>query len=148
MPCVRPIKHRRFLSHFPPGSMRCRFNPELVIPLPHAMMNVFTRSESKTTCGPATSPLSPLTPTASLPQLVPKPPGEVSRVGRGGYTLKDVLEGQHGWEDGLYDQIRVCYSLLCYCHLYCHLRRFSGKGTLVGRRIFGHVPCLFRSSQE
>ncbi|KAI9439150.1 hypothetical protein H4582DRAFT_1800756, partial [Lactarius indigo] len=38
--------------------------------------------------------------------LIPKPLGEVGRIGRGGYTLKDILEQQHGWEDGLYQTIR------------------------------------------
>ena len=109
MPCVRPnlSKQHRFLSHFPPGSMRCRFSPELVTLLSHAMMNVFPKSENESTCGSPSSPPSPLTPTAPSPQLVPKPSGEVARIGRGGYKLKDVLERQHGWEYGLYDKIRV-----------------------------------------
>lgn len=63
--------------------------------LPHSMMTAF--------CKPGSDP----TPTALPEQLIPKPPGEVSRVGRGGYTLKDLLEGEHGWKDGLYDKIRV-----------------------------------------
>jgi hypothetical protein len=72
------------------------------------MMGAFPKSESESTCGCPTSPLSPLTPTTSFPQqLIPKPPGEVSRVGRGGYTLKDHLETQHEWKSGLYDKIRV-----------------------------------------
>jgi hypothetical protein len=106
MPCIRynTRDHRRFLPHFPPGTMRCEFSPELVPPLLHAMMRTFPKAESEPLCGSPTSPLSPLTPTAFL---IPKPPGEVSRVGRGGYTLKDVLEEQHGWKDGHYDKIRV-----------------------------------------
>lgn len=109
MPSVRHNchNHRRFLPHFPPGSMRCEFSPELVPPLPHAMMKVFPRSDSDLTYGSPPSPLSPLTPTGLPQQLIPKPPGEVSRVGRGGYKLKDLLEGRHGWKDGLYDKIRV-----------------------------------------
>ena len=105
MPCERLHKHRRFLPHLLPGSMRCRFSPELVTPLPHAMMKVFPKTETEFTGSPP-SPLSPLTQSASFP-LIPKPLGEVARIGRGGYKLKDVLEKQHGWEDGLYDQIRV-----------------------------------------
>lgn len=110
MPCVRPTprQHRRFLPHFPPGSMRSRFSPELVPPLPHAMRDVFPKLENDPTDGPLRSPPpSPLTPTASPSPLIPKPSGEVGRVGRGGYTLKDALEQQHGWEDGLYHKIRV-----------------------------------------
>jgi hypothetical protein len=106
MPCIRRDHrdHRRFLPHFPPGPMRCEFSPELVPPLPHAMMGAFPKSESEPTYG---SPISPLTPTAFPQQLIPKPPGEVTRVGRGGYTLKDLLEGQSEWKSGLYDKIRV-----------------------------------------
>src|ERR1700733_3308684 len=104
MPCIRHNHrdHRRFLPHFPPGPMRCEFSPELVPPLPHAMMEAFPKSESEPTHGSPTSPLSPLTATSF--QLIPKPPGEVSRVGRGGYTLKDLLEEQHEWKSGLYDK--------------------------------------------
>jgi hypothetical protein len=105
MPCIRQNHrdHRRFLPHFPPGPMRCQFSPELVPPLPHAMMEAFPKFESEsTTYGSPTSPLSPLTQTSI--ELIPKPPGE---VGRGGYTLKDLLEGQHEWKSGLYDKIRV-----------------------------------------
>ncbi|KAI0280566.1 hypothetical protein BC826DRAFT_878847, partial [Russula brevipes] len=41
---------------------------------------------------------------------IPKPSGEVSCIGRGGYALKNVLEQEHKWEDGLYQKIRekVC----------------------------------------
>ncbi len=105
MPCICG-DHCRFLPHFSPGPMRCEFSPELVPPLPHAMMRAFPRSESETLHGSPTSPLSPLTPTGFSLQLIPKPPGEVTHVGRGGYRLKDILE-QHGWKDGLYDKIRV-----------------------------------------
>jgi hypothetical protein len=89
--------------------MRCRFSPELVSPLPHAMRNVFPREYDSDPRGisPVSSPPSPLTPTGISPLLIPKPTGEVSRVGRGGYTLKNVLEQEHGWEDGLYHKIRV-----------------------------------------
>ena len=106
MPSIRHNhrEHRRFLPHFPPGPMRCEFSPELVPPLPHAMMGAFPKPENETTYR---SPTSPLTPTEIPQQLIPKPPGEVSRVGRGGYTLKDLLEGQYEWRSGLYDKIRV-----------------------------------------
>lgn len=66
------------------------------------MKGEFPKSESETPYGSPT----PLTPTTFRQQLIPKPPGEVSRVGRGGYTLKDILEEQHGWINGLYDKIR------------------------------------------
>ncbi|KAH9174005.1 hypothetical protein EDB89DRAFT_1849534 [Lactarius sanguifluus] len=70
------------------------------------MRGVFQKSlENDSADGPSTPP-SPLTPTAS-PSLIPKPSGEVGRVGRGGYTLRDILEQQHGWEDGLYQKIRI-----------------------------------------
>jgi len=78
--------------------MRCRFNAELVSPLSHSMMYVFPKSEKGPIGGSSTE---------TLPPLIPKPSGEVSRVGRGGYTLKTVLEQEHGWENGLYNQIRV-----------------------------------------
>ena len=78
--------------------MRCEFSPELVPSLPHAMTTMFPKLDRDLTYRSPTPPLSP---------LIPKPPGEVSRVGRGGYTLKEILEGQHGWKDGLYDNIRV-----------------------------------------
>lgn len=145
MPCVRPVlhKHRRFLPHLPPSSMRRQFSPELVTPLPHAMGNIFPKSENEFTDRLSSSPLSPLTPIASLPQLIPKPSGEVTRIGRGGYKLQDVLENQHGWDHGLYDRIRV--KVIC-SYLLVTLRPFSGKGTLIGGRIFGHIHSLFCSS--
>jgi len=89
--------------------MRCDFSPELVPPLFHTMRGVFQKKlENDPTDGPIRSPpLSPLTLTASTPSLIPKPLGEVGRIGHGGYSLKDVLEQQHGWEDGLYHKIRV-----------------------------------------
>ena len=111
MPCTRPIVHRqrRFLPHFPPGLMRCRFSPELVSPLPHTMRKVFSKSEDQPTDGSLISPpsTSSRTQTKSVSLLIPKPRGEVSRVGRGGYTLKNVLEQDHGWKDGLYHSVRV-----------------------------------------
>lgn len=113
MPCIRPNirQPRRFLPHFPPGSMRCRFSPELVPDLPHAMSKVFPKTES----GPdiivdlSTFLLSAsASGSGSSPPLIPKPSGEVGHVGRGGYTLKTVLEEEHGWENRLYNKIRVC----------------------------------------
>jgi hypothetical protein len=72
------------------------------------MLHVFPMLESGPFSGSSmTSPPSPLTLTESSPSLIPKPSGEVSRVGRGGYTLKNVLEQEHGWENGLYHNIRV-----------------------------------------
>jgi hypothetical protein len=105
MPCVRPHSRqpRRFLPHFPPGSMRCQFSPELVPTLPHAMITVFP----KTDCGSKSGSSTTFSP------LIPKPSGEVSRVGRGGYTLKTVLEQEHEWENGLYNKIRVLTEPLC-----------------------------------
>lgn len=140
MPCVRH-NHRRFLPHFPPSPLRCEFGPELVAQLPHAMMIVFPKTESESPCG-WPSLLSPVIPTAFPRQLIPKPPGEVSRVGRGGYTLKDVLEGQDRWQNGLYDKIRV----LPLVHMHpSYSGPFSGKGSLNSRKTFGHAPCSFRS---
>ena len=143
MPCIRPNhrNHRRFLPHFPPGPMRCEFSPELVPSLPHAMMEGFPKSESEARYGLP----SPLTPTTFPRQLIPKPPGEVSRVGRGGYTLKDLLEEQHGWKNGLYDTIRVFAT---HSHTSVILRAFSGKGSLNGGQIFGHDHRLFFSREE
>ena len=72
------------------------------------MREVFLKVENERTVAPSSSPpLSPLTPTGSTHQLIPKPSGEVGRTGRGGYSLKDVLRQQHGWEDDLYHKIRV-----------------------------------------
>ena len=109
MPCVHPItcQHHHFLPHLPPGTMRCQFSPKMVSPLPHAMMHVFAKLETNTTRSPISPPPSPLTPTVSSLLLIPKPSGEVSHVRRRGYTLKDVLEQEHGWENGLYHKIRV-----------------------------------------
>ncbi|KAH9016165.1 hypothetical protein EDB85DRAFT_1898312 [Lactarius pseudohatsudake] len=102
MPCAR--SPRRFLPHYPPGSLQCRFSSELVSPLPHAMKLVFAKLDNGPADGTLGSPPpSPLTPIA----LIPKPSGVVGRVDRGGYTLRDVLEQEHGWEDGLYYKIRV-----------------------------------------
>ena len=100
MPCERR-QNRRFLFLFPASAMRRRFSPELVPLLPHSMRKVFIKSEDDS------QPLSPHTPIASSLSLIPKPPGEVGHVKRGGYTLRNVLEKQHGWENGLYDKIRV-----------------------------------------
>ncbi|KAH9011561.1 hypothetical protein EDB85DRAFT_2159849 [Lactarius pseudohatsudake] len=106
MPCIRSTPHRRFRPHFPPGSLQCRFSPELVSPLTHAMKLVFAKLNNGPADGtlesPPPSPLTPIAPTS----LIPKPSGVVGRVGRGGYTLRDVLEQEHGWEDGLYYKIR------------------------------------------
>jgi len=115
MPCLCSTHHRHhchFLPHFPPRSMQCQFSLELVSPLPHAMREVFPKSEGDPICGSPTSPLSPLTLTGSSPPLIPKPSGEVSRIGHGGYTLKNVLEQEHKWEDGLYQKIRVYNVIL------------------------------------
>ncbi|KAH8994093.1 hypothetical protein EDB86DRAFT_3078280 [Lactarius hatsudake] len=106
MPYIRSTPHRRFRPHFPPGSLQCRFSPELVSPLTHAMRLVFAKLNNGPADGtlesPPPSPLTPIAPTS----LIPKPSGVVGRVGRGGYTLRDVLEQEHGWEDGLYYKIR------------------------------------------
>ncbi|KAH9026537.1 hypothetical protein EDB85DRAFT_2149132 [Lactarius pseudohatsudake] len=110
MPCTRSTSHRRFRPHFPPGSLQCRFTPELVSSLTHAMKLVFAKLDNGPADGtlgsPPPSPLTPIAPTS----LIPKPSGEIGRVGRGGYTLRDVLEQEHRWEDGLYHKIRerVC----------------------------------------
>ena len=90
--------------------MRISFSPELVPLLPHAMRKVFPKLENDLTDGPLRSllPLSPLTPVTSTPPLIPKPLGEVGHVKHGGYMLRDVLEKQYKWEDGLYHKIRVC----------------------------------------
>lgn len=146
MPCVRLDRrsHRRFLPHLPPGSLRCEFGPELVPPLPHAMMSEFPKTESELPCGSPTPLPPPVIPTAFPQRLIPKPPGEVSRVGRGGYTLKEVLEGKHGWNSGLYDQIRVFPTHLIHSSSVI-LRSFSGKGSLNSGQTFGHVAYSFRS---
>ncbi|KAH9016473.1 hypothetical protein EDB84DRAFT_1443106 [Lactarius hengduanensis] len=70
------------------------------------MRGVFQKRLENDSADGSSPPPSPLTPTAS-PSLIPKPSGEVGRVGRGGYTLRDILEQQHGWEDGLYQKIRI-----------------------------------------
>ncbi len=107
MPCIRHNHHdhRCFLPHFPSGPMRCEFSSELVPPLPHAMREAFPKLESEPIYGSPSSPLSP--PTLTSFQLILKPPGGVSHVSCGGYTLKNLLEGQHKWKSGLYDKIRV-----------------------------------------
>ncbi|KAH8999753.1 hypothetical protein EDB92DRAFT_1940579 [Lactarius akahatsu] len=106
MPCIRSTPHRHFRPHFPPGSLQCCFSPELVSPLTHAMKLVFTKLNNGPADGmlesPPPSPLTPIAPTS----LIPKPSGVVGRVSRGGYTLRDVLEQEYRWEDGLYCKIR------------------------------------------
>lgn len=88
--------------------MRCQFSLELVPPLPHTMRDVFPKPENNPIGGLSMSPpLSSLTPTGSSLPLVPKPSGEVSRVGCGGYMLKNILEQDHGWENERYHKIRV-----------------------------------------
>jgi hypothetical protein len=88
--------------------MQCHFSPELVPTLHHTMRDVFSKLENEPTVGSLRSPpLSPLTPTGSTHLLIPKPLGEVGRTSHGGYSLKDVLQQQHGWEDDLYHKIRV-----------------------------------------
>ncbi|KAH9020136.1 hypothetical protein EDB85DRAFT_2153274 [Lactarius pseudohatsudake] len=109
MPCTRSTSHRRFRPHFPPGSLQCCFTLELVSPLTHAMKLVFAKLDNGPADGtlgsPPPSPLTPIAPTS----LIPKPSGEIGRVGHGGYTLRDILEQEHGWEDGLYHKIREEY---------------------------------------
>ncbi|KAH9174106.1 hypothetical protein EDB89DRAFT_1904821 [Lactarius sanguifluus] len=106
MPCVRSTLHRHFHPHFPPGSLQCRFSPEPVSLFTHAMKLVFAKLDNGPADGTLRSPPPlPLTPIAPI-SLIPKPSGEVSRVSRGGYTLKDVLKQEYGWEDGLYHKIR------------------------------------------
>jgi hypothetical protein len=141
MPCIRRNhrNHRRFLSHFPPGLMRCKFNPELVPELSYAMRKVFPKSESKPWYG------LPMPLTLTTFQLIPKPLGEVSRVGHGGYTLKDLLEEQHGWKNELYDNIRVLFTIHSYASVI--LSPFSGKGSLNSGQIFGHYCHLFFASK-
>ncbi|KAH8978133.1 hypothetical protein EDB86DRAFT_2837042 [Lactarius hatsudake] len=98
MPCIHSTPHRHFRPHFPPGSLQCRFSPELVSPLTHAMKLVFAKLNNGPADGtlesPPPSPLTPIVPTS----LIPKPSGVVGRVGRGGYTLRDVLKQEHGKE--------------------------------------------------
>jgi len=147
MPCIHLIAHRQrhFLPHFLPGSMRCRFSPELVSSLPHAMRNVFSKSENQAIDVSSISPpsSSSLTQTKSSSLLIPKPQGEVSRVGRGGYTLKNVLEQEHGLEDGLYHKIRVWTTVL---QRNLCAKMFSGESMLSGRQISRYIPCIFHSS--
>jgi hypothetical protein len=91
--------------------MRCEFRrPELIPSLPHAMMQTFPKTEIIDSLSKfLPSPLLMTTPSGSSSSLslIPKPRGEVTRIGRGGYTLKRVLEEEHEWKDGLYDEIRV-----------------------------------------
>lgn len=42
------------------------------------------------------------------PKKIPKPPGEASRPGRGGYTLRVVL----GWNPKDYKKVLVCESVV------------------------------------
>lgn len=107
LPIPAPPQQRSFLPHLPPSLMRYDFGSELVPRLPHLLRLEFPLETDLTdgiSLPPSSSP-------RALP-LIPKPPGEVGRVGRGGYTLKDVLEQQHEWEDGLYLKIRVGFTQL------------------------------------
>ncbi|KAJ3854269.1 hypothetical protein EV368DRAFT_63428 [Lentinula lateritia] len=49
--------------------------------------------------------------------LIPKPPGEVGRPGRGGYSLFEVL----GWPKKKYDKVKKYINTLVEDHLECEL---------------------------
>ena len=51
--------------------------------------------------------LSPPTLTSLKPIVFSNNNSPHTRVGRGGYMLKDLLEVQHEWRSGLYDKITV-----------------------------------------
>ncbi|KAH8983005.1 hypothetical protein EDB86DRAFT_2834163 [Lactarius hatsudake] len=92
MPCIRSTPHHRFRPHFPPGSLQCRFSPELVSPLTHAMKLVFAKLNNGPADGtlesPPPSPLTPIAPTS----LIPKPSGVVGRVGLWGERVRCLAD--------------------------------------------------------
>jgi hypothetical protein len=108
-----PPDHRRIQRYFHPLSSRARFSPERVLISP-------TRSTRYTVFGPDNG--NPRRPASShigptdifednapalfrLPtdDLVSKPNGEVTRISRDGYNLRDQL----GWKPDFYSEVQV-----------------------------------------
>ncbi len=149
MPCIHSTihQHRRFLPHFPPGSMQCDFSPELVPLLFHAMRGVFQKKlENDPTDGPIRSHLC-----RRSHRLRPLHHSYWSLQGKlaasvvGDTPLKMSLNNSMGGKMDF--TIKSGYNLLV-CHTVVALRLFLGRGTFFGWRIFGYDSRLFCSSNK
>lgn len=96
------VPKRRFQCHFPPLSNRSIFRGEaLLTGIPLATRTAFSFEEE-----PAPQRSLPSAGDRSSRKLIPKPPGEVSRLSRGGYNLGETL----GWSKEDYGAVRVCLT--------------------------------------
>lgn len=104
MPAIRALGSR-IHRHFSPLTVRTVFKPERFrTPSPIDFQMQYS-------VGPHNSkdpPANTLASTSRMYPLVPKPPGEVSRIKRGGYTLQKVLM----WDDEEYKnrQVSPCFT--------------------------------------
>lgn len=56
--------------------------------------------------------------------LIPKPPGEAGRPGRGGYNLQEALQ-KHGWENAKFSKLRVSsFALSCWYSSYYYWQEY------------------------
>lgn len=98
---VQTTVYTRAHRHFCPLVFNTLFLREgLLICPPLTFTRVFIREAPRS---PSVQP----TLGSSRPQKIPKPPGEVTRLKRGGYTLEDKLYVSHE----LYKTIQVCTYL-------------------------------------
>ncbi|TDL24043.1 hypothetical protein BD410DRAFT_703608, partial [Rickenella mellea] len=90
---------------YPPLTLRVRFSPERLMASAPALTlrRIFDITESTGDSGWG--------PTRSFP--IRKPPGEVTRLKRGGYNLKD----QVGWSQDIYDMVKEYLNELVEEHL-------------------------------
>jgi hypothetical protein len=109
MPKASTNTHR-IQRHFLPIIYRSRFSPErLLTPPPNPFRTLYSIEPTPLT--PPPSPTDSLALTANTDTdevgneapLIPKPPGEVARPGRNGYTLRAVVP----WDDVTYHQVHV-----------------------------------------
>lgn len=90
-------RQRRIQRQYLPHTMRVLFYPERLLPP--------SPSPARRVVAPEAVP-----PTVSVAVLlssmesIPKPNGEVTRIGRGGYNLREILR----WKEPLYNCVQVC----------------------------------------
>ncbi|KZT04240.1 uncharacterized protein LAESUDRAFT_658145 [Laetiporus sulphureus 93-53] len=99
----------RTQRQFHPHTMRVCFQSErLVTPPPSPARHEF---------GPeSTAPSLTAAVLLHSCQTIPKPNGEVTRIGRGGYNLRDALR----WKEALYTQVQNTVHRLADAHLQIH----------------------------
>ncbi|KAG1873076.1 hypothetical protein F4604DRAFT_1582707 [Suillus subluteus] len=104
--------HWRYARHFVPLTMHCNFPPERAMsPPPITQHKVFQREVNSIAV--AQLDLLPSSLIPSLPAKIPKPPGKVSRLKRGGYNLQETL----GWSPLEYEEVRSFVIHLAREHL-------------------------------